>query len=71
VAYKIFSHDFVRLTIEGGLHFYFFTLSKDIDDAQSFLGHVFSNQTLFSHFILFSNTYSSITGWIMINRRQL
>jgi len=40
------------LTIKVSLHFYFFTLSKGVDDAQSFLSYV--HQTLFSHSILFS-----------------
>jgi len=35
-----------RLTINRGLFIFFFTLSKAIDDAQSFLGHVFVDQTL-------------------------
>jgi len=36
-AYKVFHH-FMRLTSKGGLHFLFFTISKGIDDAQSFFG---------------------------------
>ena len=28
-----FFHDFMQLTTKGGLHFYFVTLSKGIDDA--------------------------------------
>jgi len=37
----------MRLTIKGGLHLLFFTLSKGIDDAQSFLGYVLSTKFLF------------------------
>ena len=49
----------MRLTIKGGLqsraaYILFFTLSKDIDDAQFFLGYVFSDQALFSHTIFSS-----------------
>jgi len=47
----------VRLTIKSDLFLYFFTLSKGIDDAQSFLGYsyVFFEKTLFSFHILFSS----------------
>jgi len=34
--------------------FYFVTLSKRINDAQSFLGYLVFEQTLISHYILFS-----------------
>jgi len=47
-----FFHHFMRLTIKGGLLFYFFTLSKGTDDAQSFLGYVLSTNLFFR--ILFS-----------------
>jgi len=30
--------------MKGGLYFYFFTLSKGTDGAQSFLGHVLSTK---------------------------
>jgi len=33
--------------MKDGLHFLFFTLSKDVDDAQSFLGYVFSTKLFF------------------------
>jgi len=36
----------VRLTIKGGLHF-FFSLSKCLDDAQSFLGYVLLTKSSF------------------------
>jgi len=62
---KNFFHHFVRLAIENGLHF-FFTLSKDIDDAQSSLSYVVFDQT-----ILFSITCTSVTVGIMTNTRQL
>jgi len=48
----------VLLIIEGSLqsravyNFYFFTLSKGIEDAQSFLGYVLSNKLSFP--VLFS-----------------
>jgi len=51
--------------------FYIFTLSKYTDNVHRFLGYVFVNQTLFSHSILFSITCTSVTGGIMMNRRQL
>jgi len=37
----------MRLTIRGALLFYFLLLSKDIDDAQSFLGYVLSTKFFF------------------------
>jgi len=51
--------------------FCFSTLSNGIDGAQSFLGYVFIDRTLFSHSILFSITCTSVTGGVMMNRRQL
>ena len=51
--------------------FHFFTLSKGIDDVPAFLGCVIFDQTLFSHYILFSITCTYVTGAIMTNRRQL
>ena len=54
-------------------YFFFFTLSKDTDDARPFLGYVFS--TKFSlHillYILFRIMWTSVTGRFMIHRRQL
>jgi len=65
------------LIIKSGLNFFFFILSKGIvDDAQSFLG-CFVDQTffriplLFWGSILFRITCTSVTGGIMINRRQM
>jgi len=57
----------VRLT------FYIFTLSKGIDDAQGivFPWLRFVDQITFSHSIFFSIMCTSVTGGIMINRRQL
>jgi len=43
---------------------------KGINDAQSLLGNILSAK-LFSHSILFSITCTSVTGGIMMNRRQL
>jgi len=40
-----------QLTINDVLHCLFFISLKGIDDAQSFLGYVFFDQTLFSHSI--------------------
>ena len=37
----------MRLTIRVAYIFYFFTLSKGIDDAQSFLGYVLSTKLFF------------------------
>ena len=60
----------MRLTIKGGLqsraaYILFFTLSKDIDDAQLFLGYVFLDQPLFSHtvFSSLSNAHPSHKGY--------
>jgi len=47
VAYKAFFHDFMRLTIIVDLPFLFFSLSKSMNNAQSFLGYVFSTKLLF------------------------
>jgi len=48
----MFFFQFVRLTIKCGLHF-FFTLSKDLDGVQLFLGYVSSTKPSFR--ILFSS----------------
>jgi len=50
--------------------FYFFTLSKAIDNAHSFLGYIFFNQNLFSLSVPFSIMCTSVTEGIMMNRRQ-
>jgi len=65
-AYKVFLK-----IISSGLHFFFFTLSKGIDDAQSFL--VCNLSTKLSLCILFSyeSCAHSVTAGIMMNRRQL
>jgi len=57
-AYKVFFHHFVRLTTRGGFLFCFFTLSKGIDVAQSFLGYVLSTKLFFR--ILFSSASRAI-----------
>jgi len=54
-----------------GLYFKFLYVIESIDDAQSFLGYVFFDQYLLSHSTLFTITCTSVTGGIMINRRQL
>ena len=75
--YKAFFHHFVRLTIKGSLqsrtaYIFFFSLSKCLDDAQSFLGYVLlTKPSLRIIFPLFSIMCTSITGGIMMNRRQL
>jgi len=51
--------------------FYFFTLSKGIDDGLSFLGYVLSTKPSFCLTVLFSITCTSVTGGITMNRRQL
>jgi len=63
--------------MKGGLQswadyiLYFFTSSKGVDDAQSFLGCVVYEKTLFSHSIPFSIMCTAVTGAIMTNRRQM
>ena len=54
----------MRLTIRAA-YFLFFTLSKDIDDSQLFLGFVFLDQALFSYTVFFSvsRAYSSQEGY--------
>jgi len=51
--------------------FDFFTLWKGVGWRSVFPGLPFFDQTLFSHSILFSITCTSVTGGIMMNRRQL
>jgi len=69
-----FKH-FVRLMINvnfqsrAAYNFYLFTISKGIDNAQSFFGNVLSTK-LSSHSILFNITCTSFTEGSM-NRRQL
>jgi len=61
-AYKAFFHHFVRLIMKGGLQsrevytFYFFTVLKGINDAQSCLDYVLERlSTKLSFCILFSS----------------
>jgi len=67
----------MRLTIKSGLqsraaYLFFFSLSKCVDDAQSFLGYVLLTKPSFCIiFPLFSIMCASVTGGIMMNRRQL
>ena len=45
---KFFFHHAMRLTVESrAADIFFFTLSKDLDNAQSFLGYVLSNKLSF------------------------
>jgi len=69
---------FVRLIINGALRsrtayifLFIYLLSKGIDDAQSSLGYILSTKLSLSK--LFSSELSapSVTGGIMMNRRQL
>jgi len=59
----------MQLTIKGGLHFLFFTLSKGIHDAQSFLGYVLSNSS-FAFDFLQHHVHIRHRG-IMMKSRQL
>jgi len=70
-AYKVFFIISCSLQSRAAYIFYFFTLSKGIIDAQSFLGCIFLNQTFFSQSMRFNITCTSVTGVIMMNRRQL
>ena len=71
---KLFFHHFVRLTIKGGLqsraaYIFFFSLSKCLDDAESFFGYVLLTKPSFRIiFLLFSIMCTSVTGGIMMNR---
>jgi len=54
---------------QGRLTFFFFSLSKGLDNSQSFLGYVLLTKL----FLLFSITCTGaqfIIGGIMMNRRQ-
>jgi len=54
MAYEAFFSISCGLRSSAAFIFYFFTLSKDIDDAPAFLGYVIFEQNLFSQSILFS-----------------
>jgi len=70
--HKAFFHHFMRLTIKGGLPFLFLCLIERYSwRSSAFPWLRFVDQTLFSHSILFSITCTSVTGGIMMNRRQL
>jgi len=66
---KSFFHDFMRLRIKGGLHFFICLLYRK---AWRFVFPWlrFVDQTLISHCVLFSITCTSITWGIIINRSQ-
>jgi len=74
MAYKVFFHHFVRLTIEA-VYTFVSSISKGLNDAQSFLGYVFSTKLsfriIFPLFSITSTRAHSITGGNMMNRRQL
>jgi len=61
---------FMRLTIKGGLQFLFLYFIERYRWRSVFPWLRFVDQTL-SHSIFFSITCTSVTGGIMINRRQL
>jgi len=58
-------HHFVWLMIKGGLHFLF------LGDDTVFPWLCFFYQTLFLCYILYSIMCTSVTGGIMMNKRQL
>jgi len=63
----------MRLVIKGGLYFLFLYLIEMHRWRSVFPWLRFVDQTLFSYSILFSIafTFKSVTGGIMMNRRQL
>jgi len=66
-----FFHHFTRLTIKGGLHFSFLYFIERFRWRSVFPWLRFVDRTILSHSIFFSITCTSISGGIMINRRQL
>jgi len=65
-----FFHYFVRLITKGGLHFLFLYFIERYRWRSVFRWRRFFDQTLISHYIFFSITCTSVTGGIIINRRQ-
>jgi len=61
----------MRLTVKGGLHFLFFCFIERYRWRSVFPYAHFVDQILLSHSIFFNITCTSVTGGIMINRRQL
>jgi len=61
----------MRLTVKGCLHILFLYFIARFRWRSVFLWLRFVGQTLLSHWIFFSITCTSVTGGIMINRRQL
>jgi len=76
-AHQVFFQHFLWLTIKGSLqsraaYTSFFSLSKCLDDAQSFLGYILLTIPSFRIiFPLICIMCTSVTGGIMMNRRQL
>ena len=68
---KHFFHHFMQLTVKGGLHFLFFYFIESYRWRSVFPHVHFVDQIILSHSIFFSITCTSVTGGIMINRRQL
>ena len=66
-----FFHHFMRLTIKGGLYFLFLYFIERYRRRSVFPWLRFVDQILLSHSIFFSTTFTSVSGEIMINRRQL
>jgi len=67
---KVF-HRFMPLAIKGGLHYLFFCFIGRYRWRSVFPWLSFADQILLSHSIFFSITCTSVTGGIVINRRQL
>jgi len=67
---KLFHH-FMRLTIKGGLQLLFFYFIERYRWRSVFPWPHFVDQILLSHSIFFSIMCTSVTGGIMITRRQL
>jgi len=67
---KFFVHHFMWHIVKVRLHFFLYLIER-YKWHSVFPRLHFVNQTLFSHSILFAITCTSITGGIMVNRRQL
>jgi len=66
-----FFHHFMLLTIKSGLHFLFIYFIERYRWRSVFPWLRFVEKILLSHSIFFSITCTSVTGGIMITRRQL
>jgi len=61
----------MQLAIKGGSHFLFFYFIERYRWRSVFPWLRFIDQTLLSHSFFFSNTCTSVTAGIVMNRRQL